>query len=124
MKKTGKLLDVKTFQDASIINFQNAENSKCLRTSFRKTYAIDLPSFAWKFHSELILTRHKYTFTTSCKIERYRGIGEIDLIVGTARMETGCFRAGIARDGLTKMGHARALTAEIITRTIRTRIIV
>jgi hypothetical protein len=61
---------------------------------------------------------------SSSKIERYRGIGEIDLIVGTARMETGCFRAGIARDGLTKMGHARALTAEIITRTIRTRIIV
>lgn len=61
---------------------------------------------------------------SSSKIERYRGIGEIDLFVGTARMETGCFRAGIARDGLTKMGHARALTAEIVTRTIRTRIIV
>lgn len=61
---------------------------------------------------------------SSSKIVRYRGIGELDLIAGTARIGTDCFRAGVARDGLTKMGHARTLTAKIIVRSVRTRIVV
>lgn len=61
---------------------------------------------------------------SSSKIVRYRSIGELDLIVGTARIGTGCFRTGVARDGLTKMGHARTLTTKIIVGSVRTRVVV